>query len=112
MAKITGPLLNSLNGLILTWKSEWAFRLEVIVSVLIAPFVVFVQADKASKMFVLFSFALVLITESLNTSLEKANDARTQQQEPLIKFSKDAASSAVLIALCLAGASLLNVFVF
>ena len=35
MAKITGPLLNSLSGLILTWKSEWAFRLEIIISVLI-----------------------------------------------------------------------------
>ena len=112
MTKIIEAPLNSLNGLILTWKSEWAFRLEVIISVLIAPFVVFVQADKASKMFVLFSFMLVLITELLNTSLEKANYARTQQQEPLIKFSKDAASSAVLIALCLAGVSLLNVFIF
>lgn len=112
MTKIIEAPLNSLNGLILTWKSEWAFRLEVITSVLIAPFVVLVQADKTSKMFVLFSFALVFITELLNTSLEKANDARTQQQEPLIKFSKDAASSAVLIALCLAGASLLNLFVF
>lgn len=112
MAKIIEAPLNSLNGLILTWKSEWAFRLEVIVSIFIAPFVVFVQADKASKMFVFFSFMLVLITELLNTSLEKANDARTQQQEPLIKFSKDAASSAVFIALCLAGVSLLNLFVF
>ncbi|MBL8676577.1 MAG: diacylglycerol kinase [Alphaproteobacteria bacterium] len=112
MTKIIKALLNSLNGLILTWKSEWGFRLEVIISVLIAPFVVFVRADKMSKIFVLFSFALVFITELLNTSLEKANDARTQQQEALIKFSKDAASSAVFIALCLAGASLLNVFFF
>lgn len=112
MTKITEALLNSLNGLILTWKSEWAFRLEVIISILISPFIIFIQADKTSKMFVLFSFSLVLITELLNTSLEKANDARTQQQEPLIKFSKDAASSAVLIALCLAAASLLNVFLF
>ncbi|MBX9786481.1 MAG: diacylglycerol kinase [Alphaproteobacteria bacterium] len=112
MTKIIEALLNSLNGLILTWKSEQAFRLEVILSILIAPFVVFIQADKASKMFVLFSFALVLIIELLNTSLEKANDARTQQQDPLIRFSKDAASSAVFIALCLAGISLLNVFFF
>lgn len=112
MTKLIGALLNSLNGLMLTWKNEWAFRVEVIAAVLIAPFVVLVQADKAAKMFVLFSFALVLITELLNTSLEKANDARTQNHEPLIKFSKDAASSAVLIALCLAGVSLLNLFVF
>lgn len=112
MTKIIEAPLNSLNGLILTWKSEWAFRLEVIISVLIAPFVVLVQADKASKMFVLFSFVLVLITELLNTSLEKANDARTQQQEPLIKFSKDAASAAVFLALCLAGLSILNLFFF
>lgn len=112
MAKIIGALLNSLNGLKLTWKSEWAFRLEVIALVLIAPFVVFFQADKVSKLFVLFSFALVLITELLNTAIEKANDVHQKNPDALIKFSKDAASGAVFIALCLAGVSLLNLFFF
>lgn len=111
MTKLIGALLNSLSGLMLTWKNEWAFRVEVIVSVLIAPFVVLFQADKVSKLFVLFSFSLVLITELLNTSIEKANDVHQKNPDALIKFSKDAASGAVFIALCLAGLSILNLFV-
>lgn len=112
MTKIIMALLNSLNGLKLTWKNEWPFRVEVIVSLLIAPFVMLVQADKTAKMFVLFSFALVLMTELLNTAIEKANDVHQKNPDALIKFSKDAASGAVFIALCLAGISLLNLFVF
>ena len=108
MSKLISALFNSLNGLVLTFKGEWAFRVEVIVAVLTLPFVLIFPAEKTDKVFVFFSFALVLITELLNTALEKANDASSLKQNPLIKFSKDAASAAVFIALCLAALSLVN----
>lgn len=112
MMQIVKALLNSIRGLIQTWKEEWAFRLEVIASLIILPFVFWISADKTDKIFVLFAFALVLMSELMNTALEKANDAVTKEPNPLIKFSKDAASACVLIALCLAGLSLLNLFFF
>ncbi|EKE09172.1 MAG: hypothetical protein ACD_16C00209G0019 [uncultured bacterium] len=112
MTQLIKALFNSMNGLILTWKEEWAFRLEIIASFLILPFVFWIPGDKTDKVFVLFSFALVLMSELMNTALEKANDAHTKEPNPLIKFSKDAASASVLIALCLAGVSLVNLLFF
>ncbi len=50
------------------------------------------------------------MTELLNTALEKANDACKREKDPLIKFSKDAASASVFIALCLGGLSFINLF--
>ena len=50
------------------------------------------------------------MTELLNTAIEKANDASKKEKDPLIKFSKDAASASVFIALCLWGLSFINLF--
>jgi diacylglycerol kinase (ATP) len=61
-------------------------------------------------MFVVFSLALLLIVELVNTAIEKANDAHKKTNDPLIKFSKDAASASVFLTMCLVGFSLLNLF--
>jgi len=107
----TQALKNSLNGLRLAWKKERAFRLEVVGCVCLSPFLFFIDAQRVDKLFVLFSLSLVLITELLNTAIEKANDAHKKTSDPLIQFSKDAGSAAVFVALCLAGISLINLWI-
>jgi diacylglycerol kinase (ATP) len=99
---------NSFNGLKLTWNSEMAFRLEVIACAFLLPFTFWIEAAKGDKLFVVFSLSIMLITELLNTAIEKANDALKKSNDRLIKFSKDAASAAVFVSLCLVGISLLN----
>lgn len=101
-------LTNSFNGLRLTWNSEMAFRLEVVGCAFLLPFTFWFEAAKGDKLFVVFSLSMMLITELLNTAIEKANDALKKTSDPLIKFSKDAASAAVFVSLCLVGLSLLN----
>ena len=101
-------LKNSLNGIKLTWNQERAFRQEVIACACILPLIFWMEAAKLDKLFVVFSLSLVLMTELINTAIEKANDALKKSNDPLIKFSKDAASASVFIALCLVGFSLLN----
>jgi len=103
-------LLNSCRGLKQAWLKERAFRWEVFLGVGIAPILMMVQAPRLEKLLVVFSFFLVLITELLNTAIEKANDAITSTSSPLVKFSKDAASAAVLLALCLCGLLMINLF--
>ena len=110
--KLVNALLNSLRGLKQTWSHENAFQLEVMGCVLILPLLIWIRGEKTDKLFVVFSLALMLIAELLNTALEKANDALKKENDPLIKFSKDAASAAVLISCFLVVYSLLNLIIF
>ncbi len=111
MIHLIRALMNSLNGLRLSWKKERAFRLEVVGCVCLLPFIFFMDAQRCDKLFVVFSLSLVLVAELLNTAIEKANDAHKETPDPLIRFSKDAGSAAVFVALCLTGISLINLWV-
>lgn len=98
----------SLQGLQQTWSQEKAFRREVVLCLFVLPYVFWSKGTFSDKFFVIFALGLVFITELLNTAIEKANDAYKKTEDSLIKFSKDAASAAVFVALCLLGISLLN----
>lgn len=101
-------LLQSLQGIKQTWNQEKAFRREVILCLFVLPYVFLSKGENADKLFVIFAIGLMFITEFLNTAIEKANDGHKKTEDPLIKFSKDAASAAVFVALCLVGISLAN----
>lgn len=112
MIKLIHAFRNSLNGLKLTWAKEQAFRLEILGGIALLPFLYWIQGARIDKILVLFSFVLLLIVELLNTGIEKANDAHKKARDPLVKFSKDAASAAVFLAMCLVGISLGNLLFF
>lgn len=101
-------LLQSLQGIKQTWNQEKAFRREMILCLFVLPYVFLSKGTFSDKFFVIFALGLMFITELLNTAIEKANDAYKKTEDPLVKFSKDAASAAVFVALCLVGISLVN----
>jgi diacylglycerol kinase (ATP) len=101
-------LLNSFRGLKQTWLHEKAFRREILACMCVLTFTFVYEAPHTDKLFVVFSLSLMLLVELLNTAIEKANDAFKQKPDPLIQFSKDAASAAVFITVVLVCVSLLN----
>jgi len=100
--------INSLRGFKQTWTLELAFRLEVVGCILILPLVFWWNTPFINKLFVIFSLFIMFIAELLNTAIEKANDAYKKTEDPLIRISKDAASAAVFLSICLVGLSLFN----
>jgi len=108
ISSLIQAFFNSLRGLKKTWEHEKAFRLEVIGVIGVLVFVYLWGGARLNQLFVVFALSLMLMTELLNTGIEKANDAFKTTPDPLIQFSKDAASAAVLISLFLVGVSLMN----
>jgi|GEM_PF-6305588 len=108
ISSLIQAFFNSLRGLKKTWEHEKAFRLEVIGGIGVLVFVYLWGGTRLNQLFVVFALSLMLMTELLNTGIEKANDAFKTTPDPLIQFSKDAASAAVLISLFLVGVSLMN----
>lgn len=108
VSSLIQAFFNSVRGLKSTWIHEKAFRLEVVGGLGVLVFVYLWGGTRLNQILVVFSLSLMLMTELLNTGIEKANDAFKTTSDPLIQFSKDAASAAVLISLFLVGVSLLN----
>jgi diacylglycerol kinase (ATP) len=99
---------NSLRGIQQTWTHEKAFRYEIIGCVPVLLLTAVWDGAWLNKILVFFSLGIVLIVELLNTAIEKVNDLVKRTHDPLIQFSKDAASAAVFISLVLVALALFN----
>jgi diacylglycerol kinase (ATP) len=91
-------LLIAMRGIAGTAQKERHMRIHLCFAfyVILAGFVT--RLTVSEWMRVLFCIALVCALECLNTALESACDRITTQADPSIRFAKDAAAGAVLIA--------------
>ncbi len=81
------------------WRDEWAFRVEVVTFVLLAPLAVWLGRTGSERGLLIGSLFLVLMTELINSGIEAAIDRIDSAHHPLSKQAKDIGSAAVLIAL-------------
>lgn len=86
------------------WRGEWAFRVEVVTFLLLAPLAVWVGRTGVERGLLIGSLFLVLIAELINSGIEAAIDRIGSDHHPLSKKAKDLGSAVVLIALANAAA--------
>ncbi len=101
--RIINAFFYSVDGLKATFKSETAFRQEVILAVVGIPLAFFLTTDRLEQAAMVGSLLLVLIVELLNSAIEAVVDRFGPEHHPLAKHAKDAGSAAVLLALILTG---------
>lgn len=99
MFKIINSLLNSWSGLIWAFKNDKSVRYELILLALSLAILFFVKIAILKKVLILLSLLFVIAVELINTALEKLADRITTNFDESIKYSKDVASAAVLIAI-------------
>jgi diacylglycerol kinase (ATP) len=104
MERLLRATINSWNGIRAALRIEEAFRQEVAAFALAVPLAFVIGIDGWRRLLLIASVALVLVVELLNTAVEKLADRVTMQQDPAIKFAKDAGSAAVGLMLLIAGA--------
>ncbi|WP_420476483.1 diacylglycerol kinase [Noviherbaspirillum sp. ST9] len=101
--RIYAAFLYSMYGFRTAWKSEHAFRQELVLvvpGVIIALLLPVSALEKITLIAVLF---LVLIVELINSAIEAVVDRISFERHPLSKNAKDFGSAAVFLALTLAG---------
>lgn len=101
--RIINAFFYSVDGLKATFKSETAFRQEVILAAVGIPLAFFLTTDRLEQAAMVGSLLLVLIVELLNSAIEAVVDRFGPEHHPLAKHAKDAGSAAVLLALILTG---------
>ncbi|MES2141447.1 MAG: diacylglycerol kinase [Pseudomonadota bacterium] len=92
----------SLKGLATIWRQETAFRLEcllLLVAVVITPYL---DVGKVERLILIASVGLILITEVLNSAIEKIVDRISKEQHLLSGQAKDMGSAAVFLSILLA----------
>jgi diacylglycerol kinase (ATP) len=89
----------SIQGLLSAWKSEEAFRIEVILFLVLLPVAFFIGKSAVETCLLVMSLFIVLIVELLNTGLEKTIDRISMDVNQLSGFVKDVGSAAVAISL-------------
>ena len=98
------------TGLLLAWREESNFKIEVVCAVLAVALGVFVGISAVEFALVAIAISIVLAAEAFNTALEELCDKLETDHDPRIARIKDLAAAAVLIAS--AGAFAIGLFVF
>lgn len=84
-------------------KDEPAFRQEFIVSAVTLPLLFFIKVPLYAKVLVLISHLLVMITELLNSAIEKVVDIASPDYHDFAKAAKDMGSLAVFFSIVICG---------
>ena len=92
----------SLSGLASAWRSEEAFRQEVLLAIVLIPVALWLGTNAVERILLIGSILIVMIVELLNTGIEYTVDRIGTDRHHLSGGAKDLASAAVLLSLGLA----------
>ncbi len=96
--RILNAFKYSYDGFIATFKSEEAFRQDILVFIILAPIAILLPITVIEKLILLSSLFLVIIAELTNTAIEMTIDRISDEIHPLSKIAKDIGSCIVLVS--------------
>ena len=92
----------SLEGLAGAWRTEGAFRQEVICAAILIPIACLIPVPILHRALLIASVLMVIVVELLNSAMEAAIDRISLDRHPLSKKAKDTGSAAVLVSIVIA----------
>jgi diacylglycerol kinase (ATP) len=99
LKRIWNALFYSLDGLAAAFRHEDAFRIEVLLSLILIPLALHMNVSGVARALMVASILLVLIAELVNSSIEAITDRISLENHVLAKRAKDMGSAAVMLAL-------------
>ena len=101
--RIYAAFLYSMQGFAMAWKSEHAFRQELLLVIPGMIVALLLPVSTLEKLALIGVLLLVLIVELINSAIEAVVDRVSFERHPLSKNAKDFGSAAVFLALSFAG---------
>lgn len=92
----------ALQGLKDIIKNEKSFKLELILFIIGIPILFLIDTSLTNKIILFSTLSLVLLTEAINSAIERAIDLVTLEHQVLAGQAKDAGSAAVFISIMIA----------
>ncbi|HDZ47131.1 MAG TPA: diacylglycerol kinase [Halomonas sp.] len=91
--------INAASGLKSCWINESAFRQEVMLCLILYPFVFFVNVTSVEKALLFSSLTLVVIVELINSAIESIIDRIGLEHNELSGRAKDMGAAAVMMTI-------------
>ena len=114
--RIINAVIFSCKGITATWKTETAFREEILLGIIMFPAAFLLGETFTQTAILIIPLFLVLIVELLNTGIEHAIDRVGLERHELSGLAKDAGSAAVFLSniliICVWSLVALDRFVF
>lgn len=86
------------SGILQAFRQETHLKLHLIIAILVIGLGFFFDLTKTDWIIILLSITLVISFEMFNSVIEKLCDIVLPEQHPKIKYIKDVAAGAVLVA--------------
>ena len=102
LKRIFSAFFYSIDGFRAAWRTEHAFRQELLLFVLGSGIAVALRISAFEKLLLIGVLGLVLIVELINSAIEAVVDRISLERHPLSKSAKDFGSAAVFLACALA----------
>ncbi|MBL0687640.1 MAG: diacylglycerol kinase [Sulfurospirillum sp.] len=91
----------ALRGLQDIIKHESSFKIELIISIILIPFILLVDLLLVEKLLLFITMMGVLIAETINSAIERVVDLVTLEYHDMAKRAKDVGSSIVFLSISL-----------
>jgi diacylglycerol kinase (ATP) len=104
LSRMWRATINSRNGLAFAFRSEQAFREELIALLIAIPLAWLIGVTPVRRLELVMVVLLLMVVELLNTAIEKLADRLTTDHDLQIGRVKDMGSAAVGVTLLIAGA--------
>lgn len=89
---------NAVNGIIYSLKTERNLKIHFTTAILVILISLFFDFTRVEFLILCISIAFVLMSEMINTAVERVVDLITEDYHPLARLAKDIAAGAVLIS--------------
>lgn len=111
LKKITASIINSLNGLKASYKSEHSLYIHLLASITLIILSIIFKITLIEWLVIIAIIGITLAVELVNTAIESTVDLVTKEYHPLAKKAKDIASAAEFVLAITSTVTSLIIFV-
>lgn len=97
--RIYNAFFYSVAGIRTALKYEDAFRVEILLAIILIPIAFLISTNSTNKVLLISSVLFVLVIELLNSAIEYAVDHTSLEDHELAKRAKDLGSAAVFMSI-------------
>ncbi len=101
----------ALKGLIDLVKTETSFKIELIITILLLPIIIFIDTSLTNKALMFITLMGMIFAETINSAIERVVDLVTLEHHDMAGRAKDVGSAIVFLSILIFIVTWLIVFI-
>ncbi len=89
----------ALKGLIDLIKNETSFKIELIITIILLPIIIFIDANLTNKALMFITLMGMVLAEATNSAIERVVDLVTLEHHQMAGRAKDVGSTIVFLSI-------------